>query len=172
MTVSQNGWTVLWSQNSKYLHHWVIPARSGEVQLLLRRGPAGFMLAHLCLWFAESIEPIAGAGDDFGWNPRQISGSSEWSNHASGTAVDLNASTHPTYSEWFRPEVVAEIHDRLEIYSDLIRWGGDYHSTIDQMHWEINDNPQRTHEGARVFLSSNRGNRLIAANPTQEKFVA
>src|SRR5512133_2973321 len=89
---SQNGWPVL---ASSQLRHWAIPDTA--LVLPLAPGPAGFVLAHLALWFHERIEPLDGPQrDDWGWAFRMVRGSStSVSNHASGTAIDLNAQSHP-----------------------------------------------------------------------------
>lgn len=171
MARSQNGWSVLFSESSEYLHNWIIPASTGDVKLLLRRGPAGFLLAHQCLWLAESIEPVAGKGDDFGWNPRRISGSSQWSNHASGTAMDLNASHHPSWTHTYSEIAVETIHSRMHLYEDAIRWGGDYRTSVDEMHWEIDKDFETTQDVARKLLPTARGRRLLDANPRQGKLI-
>jgi hypothetical protein len=171
MATSQNGWSVLWSEKSKFLHYWIIPASSGDVQLLIRRGPSGFLLAHQCLWLAEGIEPVAGKGDDHGWNPRHISGSMEWSNHASGTAMDLNSAHHPSGTHTYSPIAVDTIHSRMHLYEGVIRWGGDYRTSIDEMHWEIDKDYETTHVVAHKLRNTSRGQRLLDANPRQAQYI-
>lgn len=171
MSVSQNGWFVLRSESSRYLHLWSIPAKTGTVQLLLRHGPAGFLLSHHCLWLAESIEPVVGRADDFGWAYRRISGSLQWSNHASGTAMDLNASHHPSGMHTFSRIAIDLIHQRLPLYEDVIRWGGDYRTSTDEMHWEIDKDVDTTRDVAQRLMSTSRGQRLLQANPNQGKYI-
>ena len=60
------------------------------------------------------------------------------SNHASGSAVDLNAATHPRLKpNTFTPQKAALI--RAECKRLGLRWGGDYSvAVIDEMHIEVN----------------------------------
>lgn len=172
MTVSQNGWGILKSENSKYLHTWIIPAHTGEVRIPLRRGPCGLILAHHCLWFAERIEPVEGKGDDFGWSPpRLIPGSNVYSNHGSGTAEDLNSSIHPQNTHTFSQSLIDEIHLHLAVYEGAIRWGGDYHTSTDEMHWEINQDEPTVRALAQRLILTPRGRRLMKANPDMKKHI-
>lgn len=167
--VSQNGWPVILDETDDRLYRWQVPTREGIVPLLLHRGPAGFVLTHFASWFADSVESIFGRGDDFGWDPRQIAGSSEWSNHASGTAEDLNSSWHPQGKLTFTDAQVTQIRGKLaETYLDAIRWGGDYRTTVDQMHFEINQTPDEIRSLAQMLDSTARGRRILRLNPTQK----
>lgn len=62
------------------------------------------------------------------------------SNHSSGTAIDFNAEAHPNGSpasaNWTAIQI-AEIHAILAEVGGAVRWGGDYTSTPDAMHFEI-----------------------------------
>lgn len=130
--VSQNGWSVI---SQSYTKTWTIGGR----QVPLRRGPAGFVLAHWIWYFNYNIEFLLPTYDDWGWALRRISGSDEWSNHASGTAVDLNADAHPQgRRDTFTPHFTEMIRTRLAgRYENLIKWGGDFHTSVDEMHYEI-----------------------------------
>lgn len=168
---SQNGWAVL-DASSTLLFPWKVPVESGNnLTILLRRGPAGFLLCHYAMWHSDKIEPISGEGDDFGYAHRQIAGSTQWSNHASGTAADLNASAHPSGTHTFSDSQVSQIHTRLAIYEDCIRWGGDYISSVDQMHFELNKPAKIVRAAAQEMLTTGRGQELIAANPGQEVHI-
>jgi hypothetical protein len=131
---------------------------------------AGFVLVHFILWYAEEVETVAGAGDDFGWALRKISGSDEWSNHASGTAGDLNASKHPQGVDSFTIRMADKVHRRLEspnystVEGPAIKWGGDYRTTIDQMHFEINVSAKALNRAYAACLETPRGKRIQAAN--------
>lgn len=60
--------------------------------------------------------------------------------HASGTAIDLDATEHPNgvaTSRTFTPKQIAEVHEILRELDGVIRWGGDYTRTADAMHFEI-----------------------------------
>lgn len=173
MSTSQNGWPVL-AKSSPKLHIWVIPARTGTVKIRMRNGSAGFLLAHLLLWFAERVEPLAGKiADDWGYAPRPIRGQSTgYSNHASGTAADANAIKHPLSRRGtFRPWQYVKIRARLLLYVGCIRWGGDYVNRADEMHFEINRPMARCERRARRLCRTSRGKRLLAANPGQRAVI-
>jgi hypothetical protein len=105
-------------------------------------GSPGWLLAHFAGWYNENVEPIdrGSIRDDWSYAERDIRGSDTVSNHASGTAIDLNALTHPmgvrgTFSHKWK---VARIHYVLRFrYHGCIRWGGDYEGRPDEMHFEI-----------------------------------
>jgi len=66
------------------------------------------------------------------------------SNHASATAIDLNALKHPRgVRNTFSKGQVAAIRRILASYDGVIRWGGDYSTTVDDMHFEINASKAR-----------------------------
>lgn len=175
MTVikSQNDWPVVVAA-SPLLYVWTIPSRTGTFRLKLRRGSAGFLLAHFALWYADSIERVAGkVADDWGYAPmRYVRGSDESiSNHSSGTAIDLNALQHPlgrvTLSPWKRIKIRA----RLWIYAGAIRGGLDYAHRKDEMHYEINKSLGFCETIARKMIGTDRGRKLLDANPTQRAVI-
>lgn len=167
MTTCDNGYPAL---SSDECHLWIIPGTNRHFRMA--RGPAGFLLAHLSLWFDEEVEPLdRGVWDDWGWAWRPIRGSSSdtvLSNHA-GYAVDLNATAHPmgvpTLST-FTVSETARIRRRLKYaYGGVIRWGGDYVSRPDAMHFEIVGSPRQVARVARRLRVSPRGVRVRKANP-------
>lgn len=73
---------------------------------------------------------------------RKIAGTDKWSFHAPGIAVDLNWDEHPMgASGTFSATQVAQIRRLLSKWSykgtQLFRWGGDYRTRKDEMHFEI-----------------------------------
>lgn len=165
MTTSQNGWPVLTSDK---LRRWVVPGV--DVVLPLVPGAGGFLLVHNALWFSEIIETLDNRpADDWGWASRNIRGSSEVSNHASGTATDLNATKHPMgvpTLETFTRDQVGIIHRRLaRRYQGLIRWGGDYENRPDAMHWELCGTRKQVVALSAQLQDTPRGRRVRAANP-------
>ena len=104
------------------------------------------MLAHFLTQYHSRVEPISRT-ETFGHSQRKISGSDEWSNHASGTAIDANSTQHAygrvnTYS---RAEEAA-LRDLLDDYDGVIKWGGDYRYTKDEMHYEIDKPYSEVHD--------------------------
>lgn len=160
---SQNGWRVLESGET---HQWVIP-ETGR-WLRLHPGPAGFVLAHFALWFHDQVERLGvDAWDDWGWASRPIRGqTSGFSNHASGTAIDLNAQLHPLgVRNTFTKPQAERIRSRLErVYRDAIRWGGDYQNRADEMHFEIDAGEPAVLALANRLHNSPRGRRVRDAN--------
>lgn len=172
---SQNAWPAL-ERGSAKIHSWVIPAKTGRVSLPLRNGSAGFILAHLALWLAETVAPLAGKiTDDWGYAYRPVRGyETTLSNHSSGTAMDLNATAHPLGKVGTWPaKQAARIRNRLRwaLYGGAIRWGGDYHGRKDEMHFEINVPLPVCEKVARRLMSTPRGRRLLAANPGQREVI-
>ncbi|MBU2693864.1 M15 family metallopeptidase [Pimelobacter sp. 30-1] len=168
---SQNGWPAL-GDGSGRLYVWTIPARTGEVHVRMREGSAGLLLAHVLLWWAERLEPVRGSVlDDWGWAYRPVRGALSLSNHASGTAVDVNAMTYPLGTEHMPAAMARRIRRRLRLYGGCVRWGGDYRGRKDQMHLEIVRDLRACEHVARRLMSTPRGRRLLAANPSQRDVV-
>jgi hypothetical protein len=170
MSTSQNGWPAL-AADSKLLHHWLMP--DGTV-IYLRNGSAGFNLIHCALWFDHDIEDLKEPVlDDWGYAFRPIRGySSDLSNHASGTADDLNATDHPLgVDHTFSPKEIDAIHKRLKLYEGVIRWGGDYSGRKDSMHFEINKPMRECERVARKLLDTPRGKRILELNPGQKAVI-
>jgi hypothetical protein len=165
MMYSQNGWKVL--EASTATRNWVIPG--SRRTLRLHPGHAGFVLVHLALWFHEVVERLDNAvWDDWGWALRAIRGQTRgYSNHASGTAMDLNATKHPlgVRGSFTAAWQYARIRARLVWYAAVIRWGGDYQYRADEMHFEIDKGARAVERLARRLARTPRGRRIIKANP-------
>ena len=173
---SVNGWPVLTGTTDGQLprlRRWVIPTPGAPADrhLYLRDGSAGFLLAHLAVWFHERVERLdLGVWDEWGYANRPVRGStSSISNHASGTAMDLNATRHPLgvpISRTFTTAQVRAIRHRLKLYHGRVDWGGEW-SRPDGMHFELA--PGTTLDGvervARGLIDSPRGERVLDANP-------
>lgn len=91
----------------------------------------------LCQRFDAEVEPINRASS-WGHSYRSIRGSTTLSNHASGTAIDLNAPQHPLGKKGtFTSAQQRKIKELLDRYDGLVRWGGTYTGRVDEMHFEI-----------------------------------
>lgn len=135
MATSQNGWPVLSGYGDPKLTK--IDHITGQV----RKGAVATVLGYVVDWFDREIEDVDAGQDDWGFAPRNISGTSTVSNHASGTAVDLNAVKHPQFRDTFSAAKKAKIRAFLrgDVLRGVVRWGGDYRAgRLDQMHFEIN----------------------------------
>ena len=101
------------------------------------------VLGYVARQFHERVEPLIDPGC-WGFSFRaNVNEPDTLSNHSSGTAIDLNAPLHPNgvpTVRTFTPEQIGTCHLILAEVDDAVRWGGDYNSTPDAMHWEINTN--------------------------------
>jgi hypothetical protein len=157
--LSQNGWRVLQSGETR---QWVIPGTGSWLRL--HPGDAGFVLAHFALWHHDQIEHLdEGPWDDWGYALRPVRGqTSGYSNHASGTAMDLNAQDHPLgVRNTYRSDQQMRIRNRLRgRYAGCIRWGGDYQNRADEMHYEIDAGESAIRALAARLRNSHRGRRV------------
>jgi len=137
MPTSQNGWS---ANDRSVIGSFVIPGTAHTISL--RKGDVATVLLDLASWIHAHIERLdTGQRDDWGYAERTVRGSSTTlSNHASGTAVDLNALRHPRGRRGTWGTNATLIRSRLATYDGVIRWGEDYRppSLPDGMHFEIN----------------------------------
>lgn len=107
----------------------------------VRRGEVSTILGYVAATFHRNVEPLR-PGWCWGWNYRPIRGGSSLSNHASATAIDINAPRHPIgKSGTFSSAQVRQIRVILATCEGTVRWGGDYSNRPDEMHFEINRRP-------------------------------
>lgn len=184
MAKSQNGWDAL-AQSDPRLYTWVIPTRGGVVRLRMLAGPAGFLLAIVVKFIADVVEPVVGKVlDDWAVAFRTIRGDeTTLSNHASGTAVDVNALKHPLgktgtwhYRIVFHGRkrwagVLINAFLRRPAFGGVIRWGRNYHGRKDEMHFEINADQRAVAAAARSWARLPRGKAILAANPSQAEVL-
>ena len=135
---SVRGFTVL-DYGSPLLGTFLIPGTA--VRLSLRREIAPLLIA-ATRDFHREVEELR-PGWCWGFAHRRIEGSSRWSSHAIGCAVDLNAPRHPMgRRDTFAPAQRTAIRRILARYvyrgQQIFRWGGDFRSRPDDMHFEIN----------------------------------
>lgn len=141
MTVySQNGWpandpTLVSKQR----------VNGTDCYLTVRKDAPGLLLLEVAEAYNREVEPLSltrGAPDDWSYSERPIRGGWELSNHASGTAVDFNATLHPLGYDpraSFSTKQIFAIDTILVVCKGVVRWGGNYTGRKDGMHWEIND---------------------------------
>lgn len=101
------------------------------------------ILINFAAEFNELVEKLEGKQlDDWGFAFRQVRGSTDMlSNHASGTAIDLNANKHPLGAEGtFQTKQVETLLELCDKYR--LRWGGLYRNRKDPMHFEIVESPK------------------------------
>jgi hypothetical protein len=172
VATSQNGYPVLFANGTSgplpRLRKWIVP--DSNTFVYLRDGSTGFVLTWIAAWWDENIRQIdLGIFDDWGWNVRPVRGqTSGYSNHSSGTAIDVDATRHPRGVEVGKnltAEQISKIHDMLGYLERVIRWGGDYNSTVDAMHFEVNAPLDALERVALKVADTKRGQAILKANP-------
>lgn len=136
---SQNGWLASANRDAIGVKNFIAPGTRRYFAVATAAAP---VLINFAAEFHVSIERIdVAVYDDWGYHFAVIPYQTDYSNHASGTAIDLNATLHPwqktgTFSLWKRIKL------RLLVKKYGIRWGGDYASGWkDEMHFEIVETP-------------------------------
>lgn len=140
MLYSQNGYS---ANNSSMMATFTVPGTS--VKIALRKGDVSVLLLYVAEQFDKTVEKLR-QKDCGGYNPRLVRGSaSVLSNHASGSAEDLNWQLHARGKHGtFSATKVKAIRKILAFCGGAVRWGGDYKSaTVDEMHFEVIGSPAR-----------------------------
>lgn len=161
---SSNGWAIIGRDQTR---QWLVP--DTDIGLPLRGGNAGFVLTHFADNFHRTIEPlnVGPIGDDFGWSPRVIAGTSIPSNHWSGTAIDLNSVTHPqgVRGTFIKAKKLARLQWMLRTkYKGMIAWGGNWRTTVDEMHFEIVASQPEIRMLAQELRKTTAGQKIMAIN--------
>lgn len=144
-STSQNGWAAV--SDSSDVRLVSFPWVTGQVL----DGDVTTVLAYFAGRFDAEVETIDVASS-WGWAHRPVRGHDDTlSNHASGTAIDLNATIHPLGSTGtFSDEQIARLRDLLDELAPVLAWGGDFERP-DEMHFEIVGTPEQVAEvAARV----------------------
>lgn len=142
MTTSQNGWPAGPTVKTRVI-------KAGPAKMSVRDGDVAVVLEYLAQQFHEHVEPLKKASCG-GYNYRAVRGANALSNHASGTAIDLNWNDHVLGKEGtFSAKQVAEIRKILKTLDGVVRWGGDYSNRKDDMHFEINADAGRVAKVAK-----------------------
>jgi hypothetical protein len=141
MASSQNGWPASDEPRTIGVEAYVVPGTQIKIGCSKKVAP---LLINFCAEFNMEVEKLEGkVYDDWGYAYRAIRGQEDagnLSNHASGTAVDLNATKHPLGKRnTFTDEQEVKIRALAAKYG--LRWGGDYKNRADEMHFEINLSP-------------------------------
>ena len=144
MARSQNGYSA--NDRSKIASYKVPGGK-----LAIRKGDVATVLVYVATRFHNEVEPLKWPGN-WGYAERKIRGGRSLSNHASGTAIDLNAPKHWLGARnTFTKKQVAAIRRILRDCGGVVRWGGDYRSRKDEMHFEINASPARVKKAAQAI---------------------
>lgn len=137
---SYNGWSVGTPGSVIGIQNFTVPGTS--VVLPIRAGDVANVLTYVAQRFNAEVEPIL-SGQCWGYSYRvNVNNPSVWSNHASGTAIDLNSAKHPNgAAATFTPAQTAAVRRILQTCGDVVYWGQDYSGVVDGMHFEIDVPP-------------------------------
>ena len=137
---SPNGWPASKDRAEIAIKSYAVPGTRTKLACAEAVAP---LLVGFAQEFHELIEPIDGGQlDDWGFAFRDIRGTTNnLSNHASGTAIDLNATKHPLgKAGTFPKEKVPMLKALCKKYG--IMWGGKW-KRPDEMHFEIKVKPKK-----------------------------
>lgn len=160
MPTSYNGWSA--SRNPADFGG-LVPLRVGTETFPpgVRAGDVAVVLQYVATQLDARVEPVAFPGghpaDDWGYNYRPSKNSAALlSCHASATAFDYNATRHPNGKRGtFTKAQVAEIRRILAEAKNVVRWGGDFTGTPDEMHFEIDDDAAAVAQVAALLRGGN-----------------
>jgi hypothetical protein len=141
MLTSHNGWIASKDPNEIGIKSYPIPGTKLKIRCADVVAP---LLVTFAAEFNQHVEPIDGGTlDDWGYCFRNVRGTTDkLSNHASGTAIDLNATKHPLgHAGTFTPMQTVLIQALSKKYG--LKWGGDYKNRKDEMHFEIDITPAK-----------------------------
>lgn len=134
---TQNGWPVLANNSPGSLNRQPFPGTKVVAAPGVRPGDVATVLHYVGSQFDKRVQKLV-PGWCWGWaSATPIPGSGAYSNHGSGTAIDLNAPNFP----WKRRTMTAaQRRACMAIAKEcapVIAWGGVW-GNVDEMHFEIN----------------------------------
>jgi len=151
MLQSYNGWPASKDPTEIGIKSYAVPGTNRKLKCAEAVAP---LLIGFAAEFHALIEPIdEGALDEWGYCFRDVRGvPGKLSNHASGTAIDLNATKHPlTKRGTFPAEKVPMIKALAKKYG--LAWGGEW-TRADEMHFEVAVNEAKA---AKIILRLSKG---------------
>jgi hypothetical protein len=152
MLTSYNGWPASKDPAEIGIKSYPVPGTKRTLRCAEAVAP---LLIGFAAEFHALIEPIdEGKWDEWGYAFRDVRGvTGKLSNHASGTAIDLNATKHPLGKVGtFPAEKVPMIRALAKKYR--LAWGGDYRGRVDEMHFEVCVNAKKA--AKRILKLSQR----------------
>lgn len=153
MPNAQNGWPVIPDTDvgRSRLTNLVLPGGSMPHKVWVLAGDVATIARWHVREYHRRVESIKPAGC-WGWNVRKIGNGPDWSNHSAACAWDLNAPDNPDgvpTSKVMTPAQIEQCHALLRESDGVLRWGGDYRSDPDAMHWEVVGSPAKAAALAR-----------------------
>lgn len=142
MSTSYNGWTASRDPDAIGIVSFAVAGRSFPAGV--KKGDVKTVFTYLAAQIHLRVESLTHGydADDWGYSYRaNVNNPSQLSCHSSGTAIDINATEHPNGSRnTFSPTQVRELREILNECGGVIKWGGDFSTTKDEMHFEIKGN--------------------------------
>lgn len=141
MIRSHNGWPASQDRKAINIQSFTVPGTKLKLACSTLAAP---LLINFAADFHKDVEKIdKGSLDDWGYAFRTIRGSDvHVSNHASGSAIDINATKHPLGARGtFSKTQEKTIRELCKKYG--LRWGGDYQVRADEMHFEVVLSPEK-----------------------------
>ena len=137
---SYNGWTVGSPGSVVGVQNYTVPGTN--IVLPIRSGQVATVLLYVAQRFNAEVETLQ-KGQCWGYDYRpNVNNPSVWSNHASGTAIDLNSQKHQNGARGtFTAAQKVAVREILAFCGDVVYWGEDYRGTVDGMHFEIDVPP-------------------------------
>lgn len=129
--ITENGWRQCSAAETVRA---VVPG-TRDVRIEIRAGDAATILNAWAAWWHKNVYPIDTykPRDYWGWSATN----SVWnSNHLSGTAIDLNATTLPWQQRTMSAEKIATVNYGLKLFEGCIFWGGHW-QRVDEMHSQL-----------------------------------
>jgi len=151
MLQSYNGWPASKDPAEIGIKSYPVPGTNRKLRCAEVVAP---LLIGFAAEFHALIEPIDEGGlDEWGYCFRDVRGvPGKLSNHASGTAIDLNATKHPLIKRGtFPAEKVPMIKALCKKYG--LAWGGEW-TRADEMHFEVAVNEAKA---AKIILRLSKG---------------
>lgn len=140
MSTSYNGWTASPDPDAIGIVRFE-PLPGHVFHSGVRGGDVAIVLGYLVRQMHARVERIElyADGDEWGYNFRPNRNDPDSiSCHGSGTAIDWNAVLHPNgKAGTFTSGQMVEIDRILAELDGVVRWGGDFNGTPDEMHFEI-----------------------------------
>lgn len=151
MLTSYNGWPA-----SPDLKTRVIEPVKGVKLKIADNDNVEAVFTYLVINYHRRVDKVTGpVNDDWGFNFRpNANDPTTLSCHSSGTAIDLDALEHPNKTPVAKTFTVAQVFEIHKILHELlmtVNWGGDFHHTIDGMHFEIAVSPGQLRNIGRLI---------------------
>lgn len=173
MTATINGFTVL-PYGSPLLKTYTVPGTNVDLSVRIEIAP---LILGFAADFNQYVEPLI-KGQCACHAYRKIAGSDSWSFHAPGIAWDANWDHHPMGTKGtFTSRKILEIRKLQTKWSyagkSLFRWGGDYKTRPDDMHFELIQSRANCLDAVRLLQTHPRNwtEKLVDTLPVLRKGV-